>query len=191
MKKQKRRVELNSDETTLIIIDMQKDFCCLDGKLYFEGCQRVIPAVRTLAEKAIEKGVVTIFTFDKHKQGDPEFTIWGEHCLEGSEGAALVADFGEISKKASRVESGNYNKFLDSNLGELLEAKRIKNTVFAGILTNICILYTATEGSRRGYGIVIPRDCVSTRSDYEQKYAIHQLSLFGSVITDSQKINFV
>jgi nicotinamidase-related amidase len=71
----------------------------------------------------------------------------------------------------------SYDKFFGGELKRLLDERGVKNIIFIGAATNVAVLYTATSAARvYRYNVVIPTDGVLAAGDYEQEYALHQLS---------------
>ncbi len=77
----KEEVSLDASSTAIIIVDMQNDFVRPNGKLYVPTAQATIPSIRKVLAKAREANVPVIYTQDWHFKNDPEFRIWGEHCV--------------------------------------------------------------------------------------------------------------
>jgi nicotinamidase-related amidase len=50
-----------------------------------------------------------------------------------------------------------------------LGAKRL---ILAGWATNLCVLFTASEGYVREYELFIPSDCVAAKNKPENRYAL-------------------
>ncbi len=84
------RVEVNPKTTALLIVDMQNDFVKEGGKLVVPTAKDTIPAIRKLLDLARQHGMFVAYTQDTHLPNDPEFPIWGEHCLIGTWGWEIV-----------------------------------------------------------------------------------------------------
>ncbi|MHC1566982.1 MAG: cysteine hydrolase family protein [Candidatus Syntropharchaeia archaeon] len=176
-------------KSALIVVDMQKDFCHEDGRLYVgESVKKIIPNIRFLIEKAKEKEIPIVFTQDWHRRDDREFDVWGEHCIEGTEGAEIID---EVKTEGYVVRKRRYSAFFGTDLDLCLRENKIETLVICGVVTNICVLHTAGDAVLRGYKVVIPKDCVAALRDYDQEYGLYHMDfLFKALITDSDKINF-
>jgi isochorismate hydrolase len=84
------RVEVNPKTTALLIVDMQNDFVKEGGKLVVPTAKDTVPAIRQLLDLARQHGMFVAYTQDTHLPNDPEFPIWGEHCLIGTWGWEIV-----------------------------------------------------------------------------------------------------
>ena len=185
-------VVVNPEKTALVVIDMQKDFCCEDGALFIgEGVEEIIPRIRGLIEKTIQKKVHLIFTQDWHSRDDKEFEIWGQHCVRGTRGAEIIDELSPFLKEAYVVKKQKYSDFFGTDLDLHLKEKGIKTLIIVGVATNICVLHSAIDASLRGYEIIVPVDCVAALSDYEQEYGLqHIKSVLKGTLTSSDNIVF-
>ncbi len=183
-------VVVNPEETALIVIDMQKDFCYEDGALFIgAGASGIIPGIHRLIEKGIQKGVHLIFTQDWHSPDSEEFEVWGQHCVRDTRGAKIIDELSSFSKEAYVVKKQKYSGFFGTDLDAHLKEKGIRMLILAGVATNICVLHSAIDASLRGYELIVPEDCVAAMSDYEQEYGLrHIKSVLKGTITSSEDI---
>ncbi len=183
-------VVVNSKETAVIVVDMQRDFCYDDGALFVgEQVRRIIPKISALVEGSRSAGLQLVFTQDWHPQNDEEFAIWGRHCVQNTIGAELIDEL--LSEDAFLVRKRKYSAFFETALESYLRATGITTLIITGVVTNICVLHTAIDAALRGFGILVPEDCVAALSDYEQEYGLYHIEnvLKGRVIS-SDAISF-
>ncbi len=67
-------------------VDTQHDFIDADGKLPVPGARKIVGNLRRLTEFALEHAIPIVSSADAHPRGDPEFDVFGEHCVPGSPG---------------------------------------------------------------------------------------------------------
>lgn len=81
------------DMKTLIIVDVQNDFCNPDGALYVEGAENVPNAIINFVNKNKDSINQIIFTRDWHLKKDQSFKnnggTWPVHCVQKTDGAAI------------------------------------------------------------------------------------------------------
>jgi len=183
---------VNPEQSALVVEDMQKDFCYEDGALFMgAGVEEIIPRIRGLIEKAIQKKVHLIFAQDWHSPDDEEFEVWGQHCVRDTRGAEIIDELSPFSKEAYVVKKQKYSDFFGTDVDAHLKEKGIRTVIIVGVATNICVLHTAIDASLRGYEIIVPEDCVAALSDYEQEYGLqHIKSVLKGTITSSGTIVF-
>jgi len=183
------------DATAVVVVDMQNGFCHPDGNLYAPPSEDAIEPCVELVERANDAGASVIYTRDVHppEQFDgahyyDEFERWGEHVLEGSWGAELVADLPDAADLV--VEKHTYDAFHETQLEGWLEAHGIDDLLICGTLANVCVLHTAASAGLRDYRPVLVEDAVGFIEPDHREYALeHADWLFGEV-TDRDAIEF-
>ncbi len=92
-------MQLDPEQTALVVVDMQNGFCHPEGSLYAPDSEAAIEPVAGLVERARDAGASVVFTRDVHPPEQfedahyyDEFDRWGEHVLEGSWEAQVVED---------------------------------------------------------------------------------------------------
>jgi nicotinamidase-related amidase len=170
--------------TALVVIDMQRDFCCSGGS--FDGLgvdlsmyPPVIDRIGELIASARTAGVLLVFiqmTVLANQASDSPAQIRfnlrmhdGHHgdaeplryTLDGSEGQQFVPGLepldGELVVKKYR-SSG----FWGTNLDLLLRSNGIKSVVVTGCTTEGCVESTARDALFNDYYVVIATDAVGS-----------------------------
>ncbi|ELZ10076.1 isochorismatase hydrolase [Halovivax asiaticus JCM 14624] len=181
-------MELDPDETAVIVVDMQNDFAHPDGALYAPGSADVTEPIASLVERAADAGASVVFTRDVHppEQFDDahyydEFDQWGEHVVADSWGAEFVA--GLPADRADHVvEKHTYDAFQRTELEGWLAARGIRDLLFCGTLANVCVLHTAGSAGLRDFRPILLADCIGAIEDDHHEYALeHAEWLFGEV----------
>jgi nicotinamidase/pyrazinamidase len=73
------------------------------------------------------------------------------------------------------IPKTRYSGFFQTKLGEELSQRGVTALILTGVVTNICILYTAADAISRGYRVQVPEDSVMALSSEDQKWALRQL----------------
>ena len=80
-------------------VDTQVDFMLPHGKLYVDGAEETIPAMKLLVDAARTAGIVHVASADDHELTDaeisatPDFeTTYPPHCLRGTRGARKLPE---------------------------------------------------------------------------------------------------
>ncbi len=165
----------------LIVGDMQHDFVTKGGALYIgDQVEKTIDnIVKLLDGTAFDKVIVVQ---DWHVMDDPEFNIWGAHCIQDSHGAEVINDIAQYG--AYRVKKRRYSAFFGTDLDLFLRERDIKDVVVTGVMANICVLHTAGDACALGYYTTVVSDCIETTTDYGKAYTLYHLkNVFGSRVT--------
>lgn len=171
--------------TTLIVIDVQNDFCP-GGALAVDGGDTIVPMINQLITAADH----VILTQDWHPAGHSSFasqhqgaapfdtvtmaygeqTLWPDHCVQGSPGAEFHPDLDWtkaelVIRKGFRHNIDSYSAFFENDgvtptgLGGYLNERGITRLVMAGLATDYCVAFSALDGARLGFDCTVLMDC--------------------------------
>ncbi|TLD43231.1 MAG: Nicotinamidase [Candidatus Jettenia ecosi] len=158
----------------IIIADMLNDFVNEHAPLEVPKSRMIIDPIRAEIKKARKKRVPIIYCCDAHKNNDREFQLWPRHAVKGTEGAQVIWQL-EPQKEDYMIAKTSYSCFYKTSLDTLLKKLGITGVMITGVVTNICVLYTAAEAYMRGYKIVIPQDCVAALTQSEHQFVLQQM----------------
>lgn len=176
-------VRLDRYRTAVIVVDMQNDFAHPSGRLYVPKARETIPTIAKLLEKARRAGSKIFYTQDWHRPDDPEFSIWGEHAVEGTWGAEIVDELRPSSGEVV-VRKLRYDGFYGTGLEHLLRLEKVENLVICGTVANICVLHTAGSAALRWWKVYIPVDAISALNEFDYRAALRQITfLYRGVLT--------
>ena len=161
-------VEINLQETALLVIDMQKDFMYKGGYGEFLGNnpeilqQAIIPA-KSILEKARELGILVVHTREGHL---PDLSDCPKTKLERWPEGSRIGDMGPMGRILIRGEKGHAiidemtpleneividkpgkNAFYKTDLQEILNTNQIVNVLVVGVTTDICCSATISAGN--------------------------------------------
>ncbi|MEO0254711.1 MAG: isochorismatase family cysteine hydrolase [candidate division WOR-3 bacterium] len=186
----KKNILLKSDETSLIIVDMQNDFVNEKGALFVPDAKKTIPVIKNLIKKSREKKVKIFYTQDYHEEEDIEFPIWGKHAVKETWGSEIIEEL-KPEKGDYVIRKLRYDAFFGTPLDHLLRINNIKNVIVTGTVANICVLHTAGSAALHGYKVIVPMDAISAINEFDFYAALRQVSfLYKGIITEEKEINF-
>ncbi|MGZ3408791.1 MAG: isochorismatase family protein [Xanthobacteraceae bacterium] len=73
------------------------------------------------------------------------------------------------------VIAARADKFIDSNLEELLKQRNATTLILVGTVANGAIMYTAFHANVRGFTVVVAEDGISSATPFNNLFARHQL----------------
>jgi nicotinamidase-related amidase len=120
-------------------------------------CLASLPKMRELVDKARARGVFVVYSLSQN----------GAPADIRQEIAPAPGD--------PVVKSGP-DKFLRTNLGELLAGKGIKTVVVTGTGAEGAVLDTATDAALHGLNVVVPVDGMSSTEPYAEQYVAWHLT---------------
>ena len=158
----------------LLVIDMLKDFVEREAPLEVPSARKILPKVKLRIEEARKKGIPVIYVCDAHRLKDEEFKRWPEHAILGTKGAEVVEEL-RPERSDFIVKKRRYSGFLGTDLDLLLKELKVEKLHLTGILTNICVFFTAAEAAMRDYKVAVYSDSVAALSEKYHKFALDEL----------------
>ncbi|MEB3756168.1 MAG: cysteine hydrolase [Desulfurococcales archaeon] len=178
-------ITLPARETAVIVVDMQNDFVKDGGKLVVPTARETVEPIRRLLSKARGKGVRVIYTQDTHWDGDPEFSLWGEHVEHSSWGWQIIDELKPVEGDIVLLKT-RYDGFYGTPMDDILRSYGYKNLVIVGTVANICVLHTAASAGLRWYNIVVPMDGISALTEFDYYLTLRQVSwLYNGIVVRS------
>jgi nicotinamidase-related amidase len=150
----------------LVIVDYQNDFIP-GGALGVTGGDEIVERINALSRSGDYDLVVA--TRDWHPSDHGSFAAqggpWPEHCVQGSDGAALHpaldrAPIAAVVDKGQDPGTEGYSGFDGTNLGELLREHGIDHVTVVGLATDYCVKHTALDALRAGFGVTVDTTAV-------------------------------
>ncbi len=203
-----------ADSDVLLVIDLQADFMP-GGRLAVAEGDVVVPTVNAL----IRRFAHVVVTQDWHPEGHASFasthaaqpfetkqlhygdqTLWPNHCVQGSEGAALHPELDldaafVILRKGMNPGVDSYSAFVEADgrtttgLGALLNARGVKRVFCCGLATDFCVAYSALDARAAGFDAFVIEDaCRAIDADGSLAAAWARMDAAGVRRMDSRDI---
>ena len=180
----------------LLVIDLQNDFCPrrepqdgtaegIGGALAVSGGDAIVPTINALGRRFDH----VILTQDWHPSAHISFasshpskqpfttievpyspqTLWPDHCLQNSPGAAFHPDLDLphaelILRKGFRREIDSYSAFLENDhttptgLAGYLRERGLKRLFLCGLAYDFCVRFSAIDGTALGFECIVLED---------------------------------
>lgn len=150
---------------TLIIVDVQNDFC-EGGSLAVAGGTAVARGISDLLASREHGYDYVVATQDfhvspgSHFSDNPDYSrSWPPHCVAGSSGAAFHPDLdtepiGAVFRKGAHTAAYSGFEGADGNgmaLADWLHAQETDHVDVVGIATDHCVRATATDAAAHGF----------------------------------------
>lgn len=170
--------------SVLLVVDVQNCFLP-GGSLAVKDGDKVVPVINALAKKFAH----VVLTQDWHTPGHISFAsshggkkpfettdvaygkqvLWPDHCVMGTEGAALSKDL--TIPHAQLVLRKGYEKTVDSysafteadgktttGLAGYLKARKLQRIFVVGLATDFCVAWSALDARKAGFETYVIED---------------------------------
>jgi nicotinamidase-related amidase len=194
-----KSLELDPKVTTLVVVDMENDFCKPGGKLYHpDGVDEVIPRLQRLLERCRDAGTQVLFVQSMRDANSPEFVRFGHFpfILKNTWGSTFIE---EVSPKEGEpvVEKNTHDCFYKTEMDNLLEKLKIlpetHAVIVTGVAANVCVYHAVIGFHVRHYHVIVPIDCCAGWP-WGQKILETQMSdgayNYNVTVTESERISF-
>ena len=175
----------------LLIIDMQNDFADPNTRLYSKRAQDLIPVINTLTGSGRSNNVPVIWVNQEHRRQLVDFGREGDispvHCVEGTLGAALIAEL-NYEDTDHTVIKRRYSGFYATDLDLLLRCLNCNTIMLTGIATDGCVQATAGDAQARDYYVRLVSDATYGTGDEASAAAIEAMGRMQSnVVVNSEE----
>jgi ureidoacrylate peracid hydrolase len=189
--KQNLKWQINMDHTAVLVIDMVNDFLTDGGKMVLPGGSVIVPRQKAVIKAARSANLPIFYINDAHRPGfkatDREFKKRGEHCIEGSWGAAVIDDLTPRPEDIL-VTKRRFSGFFNTDLDLTLKDADVDTLIFMGVVTNICVRSTVHDAFFHGYSVIVAEDCVAATGPREQESSLYDIATHFGEIADSEAI---
>lgn len=189
--------------TALIVIDMQRDFIEPGGFGASLGndvsmLQAIVPTVAALIAGFRAAGLPVIHTRECHApdlsdcpsakrdRGAPSLRIgdpgpMGRVLIAGEPGAEIIPELAPLAGEIV-IDKPGKGAFYATDLAAILNQGGIRQLVFAGVTTEVCVQTTMREANDRGYAGLLATDATESYFPAFKQATIAMITAQGGIV---------
>ena len=215
-------ISIDTARTAVIVVDMQNDFCSTGGMFDRAGVdlsmvQKAVAPIRKVLQAARQSGISIVYLkmafrpdlsdlgasdspnrvrhlqFGAGQPSDSPDGRPGRFLVRDTWNTEVIADLqpepGDISLYKTR-----FSGFYQTELDDILRGRGIRNLIFTGCTTSVCVDSTLRDAMFRDYRCLLLADCAGepigsdlARSNHESSLLVIQ-TLFGWVTRSDELI---
>jgi nicotinamidase-related amidase len=195
--------DLRPENTALVVIDMQNDFCSPGGyvdKMGYDLANERAPIgpIDSLLKAMRPAGYTIIYTREGHPpdlSNAPANKVWrskqmgagigdegplGRILVIGEKGQDVIPELYPV-KGDIVIDKPGKGSFIGTDFGLILQTHGVQNIIFTGVTTDVCVHTTMRDANDMGYECLLVEDGTGATDNNNHLAALKMITMQGGV----------
>ena len=160
----------------LLLIDWINDLEFDRGDELLPQALAAAKATAALRRRAKQAGVPVIYCNDNFGRWRSDFRSQLEHVLKDDVRGRPIAELLAPDEDDYFVLKPKHSGFHSTTLDVLLAHLGATTLILTGIAGNFCVLFTAHDAYMRDFRLIVPRDCLASESEADNRHALEHMA---------------
>ena len=170
-------------------LDRSRDAVILRTAIVFLDLVHVRHAL-DVQHRARDAAIPVIYVNDNFGKWQSNFSKLITHCLEENVRGRPIVELLQPTDDDYFVLKPKQSGFYASTLDILLAYLQVESLIITGVAGNICVLFTAHDAYMRDFHLVIPADCIASKTVQENASALkHMKNVLKADIRPSMELD--
>jgi ureidoacrylate peracid hydrolase len=186
-------------KTAVIVVDMQNDFCHVDGSGSLNGGDvtkhyAIVPNIQRVIDAAHGAGRPVVFIKTTH-DASTNSPAWLSRRRERKHDTCVTGTWGTEYFGVAPIEGDvevikhRYSAFIGTDLDLKLRSMGVEALIFTGVGTNVCVESSIRDGFMLDYYVTLLKDCTAAGDDLAYNSTLTTIGRSWGWISDSEEVS--
>lgn len=160
----------------LLLIDWINDLEFDQGGKLLPQALAAAQATAALRRRAKQADVPVVYCNDNFGKWRSDFRATLDHVLKDGVRGQPLAELLAPDERDYFVLKPKHSGFHSTSLDVLLDYLGARTLILTGIAGNFCVLFTAQDAYMRDFRLLVPRDCVASEEEADNRHALEHMA---------------
>jgi nicotinamidase-related amidase len=168
--------EAGAGPAALLLVDLVNPLDFPGGDVLLRRAVPMAERIAALQQRTRRAGIPTVYVNDNFGAWHLGFRELVEQVRSGrAPGRALLDAITPDPREDYFVLKPKHSGFFCTALEVLLRQLGARTLILAGVACDICVLMTAADAYMRGFGLIVPSDCVASERESDESRALEHM----------------